>query len=40
LIPFNTTYWTNFPTAKNNYASAWTWWQSTYEILTAIKPAS
>jgi len=40
LIPFNTTYWTNFPTAKNNYASSWTWWQSTYEILTAIKPAS
>ncbi len=39
LIPFNTTYWTNWPTAKNNYASAWTWWQSTYEILTAIKPA-
>lgn len=39
LIPFNTTYWTNWPTAKNNYASAWTWWQSFYEILTAIKPA-
>jgi peptide/nickel transport system substrate-binding protein len=39
LIPFNTTYWTNWPTAKNNYASSWTWWQSTYEILVAIKPA-
>jgi peptide/nickel transport system substrate-binding protein len=39
LIPFDTTYWTNFPTAKNNYASAWTWWQSFYEILVAIKPA-
>ncbi len=39
LIPFNTTYWTNWPTGKNNYASAWTWWQSTYEILVAIKPA-
>ncbi len=39
LIPFNTTYWTNWPTAKNNYASAWTWWQSFYEILTAVKPA-
>jgi len=38
LIPFNTTYWTNWPTAKNNYASAWTWWQSTYEILIAIQP--
>jgi peptide/nickel transport system substrate-binding protein len=39
LIPFNTTYWTNWPTGKNNYASAWTWWQSTYEILVAIQPA-
>jgi peptide/nickel transport system substrate-binding protein len=39
LIPFNTTYWTNWPTAKNNYASAWTWWQSTYEILVSIQPA-
>lgn len=39
LIPFNTTYWTNWPTAKNNYASAWTWWQSFYEILVAVKPA-
>jgi peptide/nickel transport system substrate-binding protein len=38
LIPFNTTYWTNWPSATNNYASAWTWWQSTYEILVAIKP--
>jgi len=38
LIPFNTTYWTNWPTAKNNYVSAWTWWQSTLEILVNIKP--
>jgi peptide/nickel transport system substrate-binding protein len=39
LIPFNTTYWTNWPTATNNYVSSWTWWQSTFEILVSIKPA-
>jgi len=39
LIPFSTTYWTNWPTAKNNYISSWTWWQSTIEILVSIKPA-
>lgn len=39
LIPFNTTYWTNWPTAENNYISSWTWWQSTFEILVNIKPA-
>jgi peptide/nickel transport system substrate-binding protein len=39
LIPLNTTYWTNWPDAKNNYASAWTWWQSTHMLIHAIKPA-
>jgi peptide/nickel transport system substrate-binding protein len=39
LIPFDTTYWTNWPSATNNYASAWTWWQSTFEILVNLKPA-
>ncbi len=39
LIPFDTTYWTNWPTAKNNYISSWTWWQSTHEILVNLQPA-
>lgn len=39
LIPFDTTYWTNWPTDANKYAPSWTWWQSFYEILTAVKPA-
>lgn len=39
LIPFDTTYWTNWPTSENNYLHATTWWQSTLEILTRIQPA-
>ena len=39
LIPFDSTYWTNWPTDKNKYAPSWTWWQSTFDILVAIKPA-
>jgi peptide/nickel transport system substrate-binding protein len=39
LIPLNTTYWTNWPTAENNYTSAWTWWQSTHLVIHAIQPA-
>jgi|SwirhirootsSR3_FD_contig_31_24018628_length_2266_multi_8_in_0_out_0_1 peptide/nickel transport system substrate-binding protein len=39
LIPFDTTYWTNWPSDSNKYAPSWTWWQSFYEILTAVKPA-
>lgn len=38
LIPFDQTYWTNWPTAENDYAPSWTWWQSFYDILTAVKP--
>jgi peptide/nickel transport system substrate-binding protein len=39
LIPFDTTYWTNWPTAKNNYLHATTWWQSTHIIIHNLKPA-
>jgi peptide/nickel transport system substrate-binding protein len=39
LIPFDGTYWTNWPSDENNYAPSWTWWQSFYDILTAVKPA-
>jgi len=40
LIPFDSTYWTNWPTADNDYAPSWTWWQSTFDILVAVKPVS
>jgi peptide/nickel transport system substrate-binding protein len=40
LIPLNTTYWTNWPSAENNYTSAWTWWQSTHIVIHNIKPVS
>ena len=39
LIPLDTTYWTNWPTAENNYNSSWTWWQSTHALIHSIKPA-
>jgi peptide/nickel transport system substrate-binding protein len=39
LIPLNTTYWTNWPSAENNYVSSWTWWQSTHIIIHNIQPA-
>jgi peptide/nickel transport system substrate-binding protein len=39
LIPHNWTYWTNWPTAENNYTSAWTWWQSTHLVIHALQPA-
>lgn len=39
LIPHLYTYWTNWPTAENNYTSAWTWWQSTPLVIHEIQPA-
>jgi peptide/nickel transport system substrate-binding protein len=39
LIPFDTTHWTNWPTADNNYLHATTWWQSTHVIINSLKPA-
>jgi peptide/nickel transport system substrate-binding protein len=39
LIPFDTTYWTNWPTAENNYLHATTWWQSTHLIINNLRPA-
>jgi peptide/nickel transport system substrate-binding protein len=39
LIPFDTTYWTNWPSADNNYLHATTWWQSTHMIIDNLKPA-
>ena len=33
LVPFDTTYWTNWPTAENNYVQPATWWQSAHVII-------
>ena len=33
IIPFDTTYWTGWPTSDNQYIHPPTWWQSTHEIL-------
>ena len=39
LIPFNNTYWTNWPSAENNYFQAPTWWHSTSKIILNLKKA-
>jgi peptide/nickel transport system substrate-binding protein len=39
LIPFNTTYWTNWPTAENNYVHPPTWWMTTHQVLQNITKA-
>lgn len=40
IIPFNNTYWTNWPTAENNYIHPPTWWQSTHPIIHALESAN
>lgn len=39
LIPFNTTYWTNWPSAENNYNHPATWWHSTHQIIQNLEKA-
>jgi peptide/nickel transport system substrate-binding protein len=39
LVPFDTTYWTNWPTAENNYLQPATWWQSTHKIIHSLEHA-
>jgi peptide/nickel transport system substrate-binding protein len=39
IIPFNTTYWTGWPTAEDNYIQPPTWWQSTHIIIHNLEPA-
>ncbi len=39
IIPFNNTYWTNWPTADNPYIHPPTWWQHTHEIIHNLEPA-
>ncbi|MHB8625978.1 MAG: ABC transporter substrate-binding protein [Aggregatilineales bacterium] len=40
LVPFDTTYWTNWPTAKNDYTVPTTWCQNTFVILFNLKKAA
>jgi peptide/nickel transport system substrate-binding protein len=39
LVPYNTTYWTNWPTKENNYFHPPNWWMSFLRVVTEIKPA-
>jgi len=40
LTPFNDTYWSNWPTSKNNYIQPGHWWVSGDQIIINVKPAS
>lgn len=37
LVPTNNTYWTNYPTADNNYNGPWWWWGCFKYMLPEIK---
>ncbi|MBI1296125.1 hypothetical protein GC175_14320 [bacterium] len=39
IVPLNTTYWTNWPTAENNYIHPPTWWASTLQMIMNVQPA-
>lgn len=39
LVPFDTTYWTGWPTAENNYNHPATWWYSTHQIILNLHKA-
>jgi peptide/nickel transport system substrate-binding protein len=39
IIPFDTTYWTNWPTAENDYIHPPTWWQHTHYIIHNLQRA-
>jgi peptide/nickel transport system substrate-binding protein len=40
LVPFDTTYWTNWPSAENNYNHPATWWNSTHQIILNLHKVS
>ena len=40
LLPFNTTYWTGWPTAENFYAEPWHWWNSAHMIIHNLEKAN
>ncbi len=39
LLPYNTTYWTGWPTAENNYNHPAFWWNHTHQILHNLEKA-
>ncbi len=39
LVPFDTTYWTGWPTASNNFNHPATWWNSTFQIILNLHKA-
>jgi len=39
IVPYNTTYWTNWPTATNAYIHPPNWWATSLMLLMNIKPA-
>jgi len=39
LVPFDTTYWTGWPSATNNYNHPATWWNSTFQIIMNLHKA-
>ena len=39
LTPFNETYWTNWPTADNNYIHPGHWWVTGELMLINIQPS-
>lgn len=40
LVPYNTTYWRNWPTRESNYFHPPNWWMSFLRVLIELKPAS
>ena len=40
LVPVDTTYWTNWPTAKNNYMQPFMWWSSAHMMWSQLQPKS
>jgi peptide/nickel transport system substrate-binding protein len=39
LLLYNTSYWTNWPTADNNYIQPPSWWEHFLKVLVELKPA-
>ncbi|MEM9428807.1 MAG: ABC transporter substrate-binding protein [Pseudomonadota bacterium] len=39
LLPFNTTYWTGWPTAENDYNHPFFWWNHTHQIIHSLEKA-
>ncbi len=38
LTPFDTTFWTGWPTSENRYASPTTWWQNAHKVIHTLEP--